>query len=52
VAGEFVGWLALASETPNWFSADDEPVARLGARILAGRVAAWQARAELAGAWS
>ena len=52
VAGEFVGWLGLASETPNWFRAEDEAVARLGARILAGRVAAWQARAELAGAWS
>lgn len=52
VAGEFVGWLSLASETPDWFRAEDEPVARLGARILSGRVAAWQARAELAGAWN
>ncbi|MGH7523680.1 MAG: GAF domain-containing protein [Gemmatimonadales bacterium] len=52
VAGEFVGWLGLASETPDWFRPEDEPVARLGARILAGRVAAWQARAELAGVWN
>ncbi len=51
VAGEFVGWLSLASETPDWFRAEDEPVARLAARILAARVAAWEARAELAGAW-
>ena len=51
VAGEFVGWLGFASETPDWFRAEDEPVARLGARILAARVAAWQAKAELAGAW-
>ena len=51
VAGEFVGWLSLASDTPDWFRTEDEPVARLGARLLAARVAAWQARAELAGAW-
>ena len=52
VAGEFVGWLCLASETVDWFREDDEAVARLAARILAPRVAAWQAKAELAGAWS
>jgi hypothetical protein len=52
VAGEFVGWLCLASEAVSWFREDDEPVARLAARILAPRVAAWQAKAELAGAWS
>jgi hypothetical protein len=52
VAGEFVGWLCLASESVDWFREDDESVARLAARILASRVAAWQAKAELAGAWS
>ncbi len=52
VAGEFVGWLCLASETPDWFSAEDESVARLASQILAPRVAAWEARAELAGVWS
>ncbi|HEY4320222.1 MAG TPA: GAF domain-containing protein [Gemmatimonadales bacterium] len=52
VAGDFVGWLCLASETPGWFSEEDEAVARLTARILAPRVAAWEARAELAGAWA
>ncbi|MGH7583448.1 MAG: hypothetical protein ACREL5_09505 [Gemmatimonadales bacterium] len=51
VGGEFVGWLCLASESPGWFRDDDEPVARLAARILAPRVAAWEARAELAGTW-
>ncbi|MGH7594291.1 MAG: GAF domain-containing protein, partial [Gemmatimonadales bacterium] len=51
VAGEFIGWLSLASETPDWFRAEDEAVAHLAARILASRVAAWEARAELAGAW-
>jgi hypothetical protein len=52
VAGEFVGWLCLASESVDWFREEDEAVARLAARILAPRVAAWQAKAELAGAWS
>jgi hypothetical protein len=51
VAGDFVGWLCLASETPGWFREEDEAVARLAARILAPRVAAWEAKAELAGAW-
>lgn len=49
VGGEFVGWLCLASESSGWFRDEDEPVARLAARILAPRVAAWEARAELAG---
>ncbi len=52
VAGEFVGWLCLASEAVDWFRDEDEATARLAARILAPRVAAWQAKAELAGAWS
>lgn len=52
VSGEFVGWLCLASEAVDWFRPEDEAVARLAARILAPRVAAWQAKAELAGAWS
>lgn len=52
VAGEFVGWLCLASEAVDWFREEDEAVARLAARILAPRVAAWQAKAELAGAWN
>lgn len=52
VAGEFVGWLCLASEAVDWFRDEDEAVVRLAARILAARVAAWQAKAELAGAWS
>lgn len=52
VAGEFVGWLCVASESVDWFRDEDEPVARLAARILAPRVAAWEAKAELAGAWS
>lgn len=52
VAGEFVGWLCLASEAVDWFREEDEAVARLAAGILAPRVAAWQAKAELAGAWS
>jgi hypothetical protein len=52
VGGEFVGWLCLASESTGWFSADDEAVARLAAQILAPRVAAWEAKAELAGVWS
>ncbi len=51
VAGEFVGWLCIASDTPEWFRDDDLAVARLVARLLAPRVAAWEARAELAGAW-
>ncbi|HEY3933325.1 MAG TPA: hypothetical protein VGL65_01770 [Gemmatimonadales bacterium] len=52
VGGEFVGWLCLASETARWFREEDEMVARLAAGILGPRVAAWEARAELAGAWS
>jgi GAF domain len=51
VGGEFVGWLCLGSDTADWFHDDDLPAARLAARILAPRVAAWQARAELAGVW-
>lgn len=51
VGHEFVGWLWIASETPGWFREEDEAVARLAARILAPRVAAWEARAELSGAW-
>ena len=52
VGGEFVGWLCLGSETVDWFRDEDEAVARLAAGILAPRVAAWQLKAELAGAWS
>ena len=52
VAGEFVGWLCLAGEAVDWFREEDAVVARLAARILAPRVAAWQAKAELAGAWN
>ena len=52
VGGEFVGWLCLGSETVNWFRGEDEAVARLAAGILAPRVAAWQMKAELAGAWA
>ncbi|MES2123594.1 MAG: hypothetical protein V4503_02785 [Gemmatimonadota bacterium] len=52
VAGELVGWLWFGSETPGFFREDDEPVARLAAELLSARVAAWAARAELAGAWS
>ncbi len=51
VAGEFVGWLCIGSDTPEWFREDDLPAAHLAARLLAPRVAAWEARAELAGAW-
>ncbi len=51
VGGEMVGWLWLGSEASRWFSADDEAVARLAARLIAPRVAAWAAKAELAGAW-
>jgi hypothetical protein len=51
VGGEFTGWLFVASETPDWFTEEDEAVVRLAARLLAPRVAAWEARAELAGAW-
>lgn len=52
VGGEFIGWLGVASEETGWFSADDEVTARLAARLLAPRIAAWAARAELAGAWA
>lgn len=48
---ELVGWLWLGSETAGWFRPEDEMVARLAAKILAPRVAAWEARAEIAGAW-
>jgi GAF domain-containing protein len=48
---ELIGWLWLGSETAGWFRPEDEMVARLAARILAPRVAAWEARAEIAGAW-
>jgi GAF domain-containing protein len=52
VGGEFVGWLCLASETVDFFREEDEAVARLAAGILGSRVAAWEMKAELAGAWS
>lgn len=52
VAGELVGWLWLGSSSPGWFQETDEEVARLAARLLAGRVATWAARHELAGAWN
>ncbi len=48
---ELVGWLWLGSETAGWFRPEDEAVARLAAQILAPRVAAWEARAEIAGVW-
>ncbi len=51
VGGEMVGWLWFGSEAPRWFGEGDESVARLAARIIAPRVAAWAARAEMAGAW-
>ncbi len=51
VGGEMVGWLWFGSEAPRWFAEGDESVARLAARIIAPRVAAWAARAEMAGAW-
>ncbi len=51
VGGEMVGWLWFGSEAPRWFAESDESVARLAARIIAPRVAAWAARAEMAGAW-
>lgn len=47
VGGEFVGWLWLGSETRDWFRAEEEATARLVARLLSGRVAAWAARLEL-----
>ena len=46
---ELIGWLCLGSETAGWFRQEDEIVARLAAQILAPRVAAWEARAEIAG---
>ncbi len=52
VGGQLVGWLWFGSETPDFFRDEDEGVARLAAELLAPRVAAWAARAELAGAWS
>lgn len=52
VGDELVGWLWFGSETPGYFRDEDEAVARLAAELLAPRVAAWAARAELAGAWS
>lgn len=52
VGEELVGWLWFGSETPKYFREEDEAVARLAAELLAPRVAAWAARAELAGAWS
>jgi len=51
VGGEMVGWLWVGSDVAGWFSESDEAVVRLAARLLAGRVAAWTARHELAGAW-
>jgi hypothetical protein len=48
---ELIGWLWLGSETAGWFRPEDEMVARLAAQILAPRVAAWEARAEIAGVW-
>jgi len=52
VGDELVGWLWIGSENRGWFKPEDEIVAHLAARILAARVAAWAARAELAGAWA
>lgn len=51
VGEELIGWLWLGSETAGWFREEDEGSARLAARLLASRVAAWAARSELAGAW-
>lgn len=51
IGDEFVGWLCLGSDTPNWFHEEDEAVVQLAARILAPRVAGWSAKAELRGAW-
>jgi GAF domain-containing protein len=50
VGGEFIGWLWLGSETRDWFRGEEEPLARLAARLLSGRVAAWGARLELSAA--
>lgn len=50
VGGEFVGWLLFANEVHDWFTDEDANTADLAARLLASRVAAWEARAELAGA--
>ena len=52
VGDELVGWLWFGSEASDYFREEDESVARLAAELLAPRVAAWAARAELAGAWS
>ena len=52
VGDELVGWLWFGSETAGYFRDEDEAVAQLAAELLAPRVAAWAARAELAGAWS
>jgi hypothetical protein len=52
VGDELVGWLWFGSEAVGYFRDEDEAVARLAAELLAPRVAAWAARAELAGAWS
>lgn len=52
IGGEMVGWLWIGSDAPGWFSEADEEAVRLAARLIAGRVAAWTARHELAGAWS
>ena len=49
VGGTMVGWLWFGSESAGWFTSDDEPVARLAARLIAPRIAAWTASAELAG---
>ncbi len=51
VGGEMVGWLWIGSDSSHWFQDGDEAVVRLAARLLSGRVAAWTARHELAGAW-
>ena len=52
VGDELVGWLWFGSEATSYFRDEDEAVAHLAAQLLAPRVAAWAARAELAGAWS
>lgn len=51
LGGEMVGWLWLGSEATDWFRAEDELAAQFAARLLAAPVAAWAARAELAGVW-
>lgn len=52
VGDELVGWLWFGSETGDFFREEDEAVGRLAGELLAPRVLAWAARAELAGAWT